>query len=570
MDTTSARMSEAYISTELGKISSIIHILQHDALQSLSRIHATLGVEHNKRARINLLPLEILRLIFEFVGDFAGDEIGRHPALSLSHTCTYWRAIALQHPGMWGRVDMTKASDGLIKLVRSMTNGLALKRVFCRVRHTEQLGVTFVSKELARIEDLEIAGIHASNYNFEDLLTKSTSSEHPMLLRRLSLWDTTIFPSTLPNRLWSKPLFGGRAPHLCDLELHGVRLPWDTGFYPSTLSRLCVTGSKWVESHDQGIRLVLRDCPNLVYLEIACRGNTSWRSGPDSTPLESTKASIPLRHLRVLKLDLSAYETRNILSSIDLETLDTLHLHLALVTSQDYDLVASLWQPGLIPHGFFASLTRFWVVSNQIRDVDVLTGWTTGDSKEPAFLLDYVREWSLWQPSGPSILSRIASSIAAHNVMPKLQDLTLRSRLGADDDRHPLTAFAQRPSLTTLRLGDDGASAILLHLMSPEVREAAQGWPELYHVMVTSTLNSRATEALVVWCRSLSSLEFLDLRNSSLQVESTRDIRRTVREIQGLGAEVCWDACNFWIDDEDEEYSVEEDWLEESDDDAGA
>ncbi|EKM52412.1 uncharacterized protein PHACADRAFT_260774, partial [Phanerochaete carnosa HHB-10118-sp] len=53
---------------------------------------------------INELPPEILCAIFTLCVELEDRPSNIHPAFTISHTCSVWRAISLGYPIMWSRV----------------------------------------------------------------------------------------------------------------------------------------------------------------------------------------------------------------------------------------------------------------------------------------------------------------------------------------------------------------------------------------------------------------------------------------------------------------------------------
>lgn len=57
----------------------------------LGRAHVQLGREHNRRTRVNKLPMELLAIIFqETIGDSTV-----FPSLLIASVCSHWRFVAI-------------------------------------------------------------------------------------------------------------------------------------------------------------------------------------------------------------------------------------------------------------------------------------------------------------------------------------------------------------------------------------------------------------------------------------------------------------------------------------------
>lgn len=82
----------------------------------------------NEAAPINRLPEDVLRLIFTTLCNAQDPGVASREAVSLSHVCSYWRAVALSDTALWARVDILNTNKKMIRLAlkRSRSRPVAI------------------------------------------------------------------------------------------------------------------------------------------------------------------------------------------------------------------------------------------------------------------------------------------------------------------------------------------------------------------------------------------------------------------------------------------------------------
>lgn len=99
------------------------------------------------------------------------------------------------------------------------------------------------------------------------------------------------------------PLFGGHAPLLKYLDLDGLRLAWNSGFYCNLLTLKIVNCRADAHGYaDRDIRYALRDSPNLEVLDLSLIGEGDAIPLLGSSLLASSRIKLKSLHTLILGL----------------------------------------------------------------------------------------------------------------------------------------------------------------------------------------------------------------------------------------------------------------------------
>ncbi|KAI0802985.1 hypothetical protein BC629DRAFT_1438091 [Irpex lacteus] len=124
-----------------------LEFMEEDLIYSLRKIARVILAARNSASPIFQLPIEVFRRVFAFLGGDIRDK------LSVSQSCSVWRAIITEDPFLWTNIDMDTIQTPEIasKAFRNAkTYPLQL-----RCRQWNDLRLHCVTLEMDRIEELE-------------------------------------------------------------------------------------------------------------------------------------------------------------------------------------------------------------------------------------------------------------------------------------------------------------------------------------------------------------------------------------------------------------------------------
>ena len=498
---------------------------------------------------IHTLPAELLRIIFTFAGELEDQRarVNRKlpPAIIISHICTLWRSIALNHGAMWSQINITHLTIPIAQLMLERSGQDALRVVRWDMEPMEPYILELVIHNIHRVEELEIHSLGRSTRRF---LTNPTLSACPRL-HRISVGPEvehteyhTVLNSRRTTEILDSKIFGGSTSHLRQLDLTGIRMPWMTLYYRNLTSiRIvgCSVGQIFPylsPSHgaDMDICDVFRECPELEILELALT-KPWWNAEMEQiNPQETSRSPVYLCALHTVKLDISVEYVQRILANIQANGVTTLHLNLGLLErSPDQALAPSrLLYSGSMSSFVLSTVTTLRVeANNDARSYPAsIYGLTPGGTQ--AFRLC----WIDTQLSRPRILHAIGEALWTHVDLTHLDNLEFGCNDCTSDGGNAFDYFARLSSITTLSLFGTGTSSVFPRMLEM-LRSGRSGrWPNLAHLTVQTIFqNSTETGALVEWCRELRSLESIDLTSSELCAGMTEHVEQFVSSVRWLG-----------------------------------
>ncbi|GBE78552.1 hypothetical protein BKA93DRAFT_89420 [Sparassis latifolia] len=275
----------------------------------------------NYQTAINRLPVEVLCQIFSHANE------GRVRAkLSISHTCAFWRDVAIDYPHMWTSIDLNSVSrPEFVPDILGRAKGLPLQLQYYDWEQLDQATVDRCAELMHNTEQLKLrVGTKYMRHSGTWL-----ADQPAPILRCLEIamsGGIAIFPR----------LFGNEKPCLMELTLTNCRLAWSPRLYVG-LTKLKIRSHYVMQSSDpsdRDIRQVFKDSPNLEELELVNCGPVH-----DSEVSEIPKVT-PLPRLRILRLRLHVSDVSFILSAISPPS--TMRLSVQCATSGTFrDLVGS-------------------------------------------------------------------------------------------------------------------------------------------------------------------------------------------------------------------------------------
>jgi len=293
----------------------LLDSLEHQLLDACARARVHLATRRNSMAYVNSLSQDVLSAIFLYAVRSA-DQKG-FTAISISHTCAYWRFVATRDPSLWSILDLNTLTRAQATLFASHSKTTPLRLLLLNdspVRwgapaasyQTERAArVQFCKSLLLRTESLDLF-IPEEQCNF---LTWLVDHEAPQLKRTTITWRSS------QNIILAIPdLFGGQSGNLQNLALSNVSVPWSSLIKMTSLTRLHLhLSGRRDESQgnlDRSLLDFLLACPQLESLAII--SNEKLRA----VGQRRSSGPIPLRSLRSLKLILTSSDLATILSAI--------------------------------------------------------------------------------------------------------------------------------------------------------------------------------------------------------------------------------------------------------------
>ncbi|EKM52399.1 uncharacterized protein PHACADRAFT_186547 [Phanerochaete carnosa HHB-10118-sp] len=514
----------------------------------LKRVRAALNRRKNSLARVHTLPVEILRIVFTLYCAITDHPV--HPGLTLLLACSHWRDIVLQCPAIWTRLNLSILPRSNAELLCAMSQQLPLQLRFHGINHRIMGStISFLRDMLWRTSELDLCvdcDFHTDTGRkfvpfFRVLPTDNNIPLECFKIRFQSIWR----PADI---VIGAPLFGGHAPHLKYLELDGLRLAWNSGFY-CNLSTLKIVNCRADArgNADRDIRYALRDSPNLEVLEISLIGEG------EAYPLHGSSlhasSRVELKSLHTLILGLPVRSVHQVLRSITADSIKTLHINIDALT--DYTLhthlIPSVLDDGVLPSGALPPhVERVDLILDQKCCLAV---WKCLESPAPMFSLS----WPHKSFTGVQavVLQQLSDRLSALGVShAKHLSFALGDSLRPLDDlsTHPFAPLLMSSSLVRLDMDGAAPNVVLPILASDRVASAASNWPHLAQVQVTmtnnNTLHTYASDALVKWLEGRAMRPSLNFRRVSFALNSEAD--QFTQTVTRLAAAVTWDNCNFF------------------------
>ena len=500
-------------------------------------MHAAVSRERNACAKVNKLPVELLRLIFEFheaTSRHLQYRKSPHPTFTISSVCTHWRAVALSHPAIWSRIDLT-SSPRQLKYCGERARHHPLILVFELEDEEDEddwanptPACNFLSERLHQVVDLTID--LASGGLWSLLLTMSAP-----LLQRCEIYSDYHNPES-----FAEPLFGDFAPQLQYLKLYNLCVPWNMT-YLRTLSVLVISCDAFFLPRDATIEnemcLLLIALPNIQSLELYIRAFSTEPSRIADVPRPTSR--ITMQHLHTLTLRMRPQVIQYILSSITTPSVRTLEMTIDAVDADSMRAVSTLCHPDVLPPGVFSCVTKLDVEVFQKGDQNILLqGFAESEDMARVFLLC----WKSSRAMNTQTLHQVASDIQQYHVSPSLRTLSIESTryLG---DVISLGGLLQRPSLRCFILKGHAINPVLAELLKAATPQAANKQPEDVDLMISDcVLDVGSADAIRQWT-SVSGrvIRSLDLCDVTFAVVSRNDIERVARSIFDLSNELIWD-----------------------------
>lgn len=515
------------IEASLGRIEDIFAELRLGELE-LQRIRSRFRHRRNRLAKVNSLPPEILRVVFELcVGSDLIVIDSTHPTLRISQTCAHWRAVILQPPVIWTQVDSTTLSKGGLQLLCHIFSESPVKSLRMESIPTNASSVQWALSKLPYVEELE-AQVSTTSQMTPDAFFCSQSAPR---LRRLSLYS---LPRSFIREALQVPFFRGNTPHLRHLHLRHVCVPWRSGVC-TNLVTLSITGYFYPAALvDAGtdISALLRDSPNLRTLEISMEFFEN--PGPEILSLPHSSSPVHLAHLKTLRLVLPIILAQIILRCITAGNLASLTLEVLAYGDRDmWARLESSLHSGAIPARLIRSLMRIRVDTHFSYCSGMAMGWSTEPTlcEEPTFNLR-------WRHVGSDIqqhhrfLEQLSLWILAHQ--PQLQYLELDGN-GKDADITDTLALLMRQSTKLRLLTLNNKMANSLPAISPDNSTGdADRWRGPPAIAVHGPFSADEVEALLHRCNSITALSTLILSNAVFLSSDQAAATNTIRRILGL------------------------------------
>lgn len=290
-------------------------------IQRLNDWICSLKSRRNSLCPISRLPPEVLSEVFlvfaeqlqaqnRFKVDFKW--------ITIACVCRLWRAIALQHGRLWGRIDTTREDRTKAFVGRSKGAPLAIRDSFTG---------TIAELPFASINPYRYRELHLRAKEGQlgpNVLQVLNSPIHAPVLESLVLEVSDNYPEyTLPPTV-----FDYKAPSLTRLQLNNVRLDWPTALFPS-LTHLSVHHSGNTDSPRPSVSQVLttlKNMPRLEYLHLV--DQTIFEQPP---PFQNTSVEelppVSFPRLATLQLFGTTYDCTTLLSHIIPSSFVDLEIH---------------------------------------------------------------------------------------------------------------------------------------------------------------------------------------------------------------------------------------------------
>jgi hypothetical protein len=289
------------------------HVLTRTESGSKAHGHENHHADEYESPVLRLLP-EILVLIFSFlVGadptSSAGDVPEGHPEVRLgwitvTHVCSFWRQVALEHRTLWARPRFNLSHEWTGEMLRRAGNApleLILSEEFVPFPPSKSDAASVISQLLHRLSALIIEEGALSSPVLNSLVSPAP------LLETLSITSGQI--TLLPQSL-----FSGNVPKLCDLYLVNVFPAWTPAAFTG-LKRLRVIIDRHMETSQTPtypeLFGLLQSLPHLEVLSLT----GCLPIGPFPEFLVDRMTLVP--NLRCLSLDGHTFGCRQILEHVN-------------------------------------------------------------------------------------------------------------------------------------------------------------------------------------------------------------------------------------------------------------
>lgn len=482
-----------------------------------------------------------------------------HPALTISHTCSVWRAISVEHPTMWSRVNLSQLSPASAELVLGRGRAVPLRIVGCDVS-TRRDVTALISDHCHRLEELHIQ--ITPNNDTATMVVGIPAVAYPSL-RRVSLHlplSSSSLSGSAHIAIIPTPLFDCNAPQLRCLSLVGVRLPFLSGRYRN-LSTLKIARGDPLGANDDDICWVLRESPNLEMLEIDLL-ITRTRGPATGIFLGRAVTRHPptlLSRLRTVRLSMPLVIAHRLLSSIYSDSVEVLEIRLTGPQHHRYKPSDLLELPsGLRPSRVFQDLD---VISadvqanrtdqgvgeyNSIRVASSIFA-KSGHGTSRTFSLD----WLEWPSQTPEMLPGVIKAIQSYHDMPKLRFVWLSSN---QPRSRPSLNWAAFGALALLSHGGFLALSNAAHhcitSRQPQDTIPISGSPSFDPkvIKMKGEIHHDEVQRLWEWCWKLENLYKFDMSLSIMQCYTMEQGLAFVRQVS-LRRNIrnfVWPLFRFW------------------------
>ncbi|GJE88316.1 hypothetical protein PsYK624_043990 [Phanerochaete sordida] len=506
-------------------------------LTNLLRLRAdTAAMRNATLPPISLLPPEILRDVFldvVIMGHWAGRRQGRRRAsVVISHTCSLWRAIALDHPALWSYINLWQTSQRLTKLFAERCEGLPLKITgFDSDEQYVRSDVSFyaLTELLDRTTDLSVlASDQLSAWFFSEPVDFEPCSDLESFSLQYRCADDHGGSSEPRERILYRNLFGGEdLPNLRHLSLIGYRFPWEQGRYAGLRSlRIDDVPLAATSRKDKDFSWVIRESPLLECLELG-----SWGKGEQETlrprqlralnPDHAGQISLPFLH--TIKFHMHISLARWLLSLVDAPSLEVFHVQPFGAPDQMLGIGDLLTlHPGLDVSKVLASLHKIEIgvlVERQKADIR-LSGYSG---------LDEMTLCLRWSENGLAMnsLSAVLQAMQSHEELSQVQTLALGSYLDeftlmchTPDFSTPILQpewpalpliVRKLPSVTSLALHGGAHLCVTADRHYDSIMGSTERLPAIDKLAVEGDLHYGHAQRLGTWWLTLPSLCCLDL-----------------------------------------------------------
>lgn len=269
----------------------------------------------NESCRINRLPVELLRYIFEDASApvYSMAEPCNMTNLAISWTCSHWRDVALQDPQLWAHLDLRFLELASLFAERSRTCSLSIRSLRRR-----DPGVEGGDRHAGARDALCLTywdRIRILHY-------QPTTPQVPPWLCDLAaphLEEIKICVGPCNAPLSRIPrLLGNQAPRLQRLDLQEHRLPFVPGSWPFRGLRslkIHVSARTPILDADEDLLVVFRECPELETLEL----HMGWiQERPEALFIPPRGEPIDMLSLRELRLTLPGTYISTILAGVNI------------------------------------------------------------------------------------------------------------------------------------------------------------------------------------------------------------------------------------------------------------
>lgn len=337
----------AAFDTTLDSIAS----LWKQAQEAVIKRTVSLRYARNSTVPMSRLPVELLSRIFSFARGC------QETLLAISCTCALWRKLILGDTFAWTELDLYAHPGDVSRLFvqRSANRPLTLR--YCvpfsdpkdaRKIPTERLCAYRLWRDnMRRVRRFFITIHPADDTDIPPVETWFAEHDAPILEElELKVLQTD-----------SRPVEDNICPEICtdmpnlrSLTLHGVRLPWAPGLYPSLIMlHITLTGIDEPHVLDESLLAILRNQPSLEDLRLCIRYTVA--SGAPSN-------LVTLPSLKKLHLELPAEDMTDLLEGLSLEP-DLPWMYLSTITPSLHPTLSHVYRPT-------GSASKTWPTSTSV------------------------------------------------------------------------------------------------------------------------------------------------------------------------------------------------------------